>query len=185
MLARRLSNALSIKTLVGGAEGFTFGSNRTAFTAHNEVLVRGIPWIMEYPGSLGEREAENETSAREGKTITVAAKRAEIDRFKQSKTNLENNMKGIVQQLRSTEVNKALNEIETQFRSQWLGLLQAQFELYALAKTKSNLEFDMWFNNPADGYLWTDATMTTDDVVNALLTGRLDPVDATTLTCTR
>jgi UDP-2,3-diacylglucosamine pyrophosphatase LpxH len=185
MLARRLSKALSIKTIVGGAEGFTFGSNRTAFTAHNEVLVRGIPWIMEYPGSLGEREAENETSAREGKTITVAAKRAEIDRFKQSKTNLETKMKGIVQQLRSTEVNKALNEVETQFRSQWLGLLQAQFELYAFAKTRSNLEFDMWFNNPADGYLWTDATMTTDDVVNALLTGRLDPVDATTLTCTR
>jgi UDP-2,3-diacylglucosamine pyrophosphatase LpxH len=184
-LAKRLSKALSIKTIVGGAEGFTFGSNRTAFTAHNEVLVRGIPWIMEYPGSLGVREAENETSAREGKSITVAAKQAEIDRFTRDKTDLEDKMKAIVQQLRSTEVNKALNEIDTQSRSQWLNLLQAQFELYALAKTSSNLEFDMWFTNPADGYLWTDATLTTDDVVNALLTGRLDPVDASTLTCTR
>ena len=184
-LAKRLTKALSVKTIVGGAEGFTFGSNRTAYTAHDEVLVRGIPWIMEYPGSLGDREAENETSAREGKTVTIAAKQVEIDRFMQDKKDLENKMRAIVQQLRSTEVNKALNEINTQFRSQWLRLLQAQFELYALAKTKSNLEFDMWFNSPADGYLWTDATSTTDVAVNALLTGRLDPVDATTLTCTR
>jgi hypothetical protein len=184
-LARKLSKALSIKTNVGGAEGFTFGSNRTAFTAHNEVLVRGIPWIMEYPGSLGEREAENETSAREGKTITIAAKRTEIDQFKAAKTGLENDMKAITQQLRSTEVNKALDEIDTRFRSQWLSLLQAQFELYALAKTRSNLEFDMWFNNPADGYLWTDATLTTDEAISALLTGPLEPVDATTMTCTR
>ncbi len=184
-LARRLSKALSIKVTVGGAEGFTFGSNRTALTAHNEVLVRGIPWIMEYPGSLGQREAENETSAREGKTITVAGKQTEIDRFKRDKTDLENQMKAIVSQLRSTEVNRALNETDTRFRSQWLSVLQAQFELYALAKTRSNLEFDMWFNDPADGYLWTDATLTTDDAVNALLAGHLDPVDATTLTCTR
>jgi UDP-2,3-diacylglucosamine pyrophosphatase LpxH len=184
-LAKRLSNALSIETTVGGAEGFTFGSNRTGITARNEVLVRGIPWIMEYEGSLSIREAENQTSAREGKTITVAAKNAEIEKFKQAKRDLEDKLRTIAVQLRSTEVNKALNEIDTQLRSQWLGLLRAQFELYALAKHNSNLEFDMWFDNPAEAYLWAEARQTTDDAVEALLTGNFVPVDAGTLTCTR
>ena len=176
-LARRLARSLSINTTVGGAQGFTFGSNRTAFTARNEVLIRGIPWIMEYPGSLTESEAERQTSAREGKTITYAAKKPEIDQFRADKDALEKKMTAIVQQLRSTEVNKALNEIDTRFRLQWRSLLQAQFELYALAKRASNLEFDMWFDNIADGYLWTDAAATTDQEVNALLTGALMPVD--------
>jgi Putative peptidoglycan binding domain len=184
-LAKRLSNALSINTTVGGAVGFTFGSNRTSFTARNEVLVPGIPWIMEYPGSLPVPEAERQTSAREGKTITVAAKRPEINQFCKDKEALEKGMKGVVQELRSTEVNTALNEIDTRFRSRWRSLLQAQFELYARAKTASNLEFDMWFDNIADGYLWTDATATTDREVDALLAGDLRPVDATSLTCTR
>ena len=37
----------------------------------------------------------------------------------------------------------------------------------------------MWFDNPADGYLWTDARQTTDEAVEALLTGNFVPVDAT------
>jgi hypothetical protein len=95
-------------------------------------------------------------------------------------------MKAIVQQLRSTEVNKALKELATQSGSQWPDLLQEQFVLYFLsAKGRSNLEFDMWFDNPADGYLWTDARQTTDEAVEALLTGNVVPVDADTLTCTR
>ena len=48
-LARRLAKRLSINTIVGGAQGFTFGSTRTGPTACNEVLIRGIPWVMEYP----------------------------------------------------------------------------------------------------------------------------------------
>ncbi|MGN6871022.1 MAG: metallophosphoesterase [Solirubrobacteraceae bacterium] len=184
-LAKRLSKALSIETTVGGAEGFTFGSYRTEVSACNEVLVRGIPWIMEYPGSLTMSEAENETSAREGKNITVAAKKAEIEQFKRAKTDLENKMKAIVGQLGSTEVNNALKEINTRFRSQWEDLIRNQFTLYYSAKGSSNLEFDMWFDKGGDGYVWTDAKLTTDEAVSAMLTGNLAPVDANTLMCTR
>ncbi len=184
-LAKRLSKALSIETTVGGAEGFTFGSYRTEVSARNEVLIRGIPWIMEYPRSLTVPEAENETSAREGKTITFAGKKAEIDRFKRAKADLEDKMTAIVQQLRSTEVNKALNEIATGSGSQWSDLIRDQFVLYFFAKGNSNLEFDMWFEKREDGYLWTNAKLTTDEAVNALLTGNLVPVDSSTLTCTR
>jgi hypothetical protein len=184
-LAKRLSRALGIRTTVGGALGFTFGSNRTAFTAHNEVLIRGIPWIMEYPRSLTVREAENETSAREGRTITVAGKKTQIDQFVRNKEALEKAMKDIAGQLRATEVNKALDEIDTRFAARWRGLLRAQFELYAPARSASNLEFDMWFDDITEGYVWTDAAATTDQEVAALLKGDLVPVDATTLTCTR
>ncbi len=184
-LAKRLSKALGIRTTVGGALGFTFGSNRTAFTAHNEVLIRGIPWIMEYPRSLTVREAENETSAREGRTITVAGKKTQIDQFVRNKEALEKAMKDIAGQLRATEVNKALDEIDTRFAARWRGLLRAQFELYAPARSASNLEFDMWFDDITEGYVWTDAAATTDQEVAALLKGDLVPVDATTLTCTR
>jgi hypothetical protein len=183
-LARRLAKKLSIDTIVGGAQGFTFGSIRAGWTAHNEVLIRGIPWFMEYPASIKLREAENETSAREGKTITYDGKKHEIERFLNDKRELEKGLKEVVQQLRSTEVNKALDEIDTRFRSRWLGLLRAQFELYALAKKRSNLEFDMWFDNILDGYLWTDARKTTDREVAALLAGTLAPADGG-LTCTR
>ena len=93
-LARRLARRLSIDTIVGGAQGFTFGSIRTGPTACNEVLVRGIPWVMEYPGSIPLREAENETSAREGKTITYDGKRTEIERFLNDKRALEKAMTG-------------------------------------------------------------------------------------------
>lgn len=184
-LAKRLSKALSIETTVGGAEGFTFGSNRTGTTARNEVLVRGIPWIMEYRGSLSDREAENETSAREGKRITISAKHAEIEQFKQAKKVLEDKLKAIALSLKSTEVNQALKEITTGSRAHWDDLLSAQFKLYAYAKQDSKLEFDMWFDNPADAYLWTDARQTTDEAIEALLLGNYVPVDETTLTCTR
>ena len=183
-LARRLARRLSIDTIVAGAQGFTFGSIRTGITAHNEVLIRGIPWVMEYPGSIPLREAENETSAREGKTITYDGKKHEIERFLNDKQALEKDLRDVVQQLRSTEVNRALDEIDTRFRSRWLGLLQAQFKLYALAKRQSNLEFDMWFDKITDGYLWTDAKKTTDQEVAALLAGTLAPADGG-LTCTR
>jgi hypothetical protein len=175
-LARRLSKKLSIDTTVGGAQGFTFGSARTGITAHNEVLIRGIPWYMEYPGSIKPKDAENETSAREGKTITIAGKKPEIDQFLHDKTVLEKQFQDLVQQLRSTEVNKALDEIDIRFRSRWLRLLQAQFELYALAKKRSNLEFDMWFDLITDGYLWTDGRKTTDAEVAGLISGALIPV---------
>jgi hypothetical protein len=183
-LERRLTRRLSIDTIVGGAQGFTFGSIRTGITAHNEVLIRGLPWVLEYPGSIPLREAENETSAREGKSITYDGKKREIAQFLNDKRALEKEMKEVVQQLRSTEVNRALDEIDTRFRSRWRGLLWAQFQLYALAKRRSNLGFDMWFDKITDGYLWTDPRRTTDREVAALLGGTVAPADGG-LTCTR
>jgi hypothetical protein len=183
-LARRLARRLSIGTIVGGAQGFTFGSTRTGPTACNEVLIRGLPWVMEYPGSIPLREAENETSGREGKTITYDGKRTEIERFLNDKRALETAMKEVVQKLRSTEVNRALDEIASRFRSRWFDLLRAQFQLYGLAKSRSNLEFDMWFDNITDGYLWADSRRTTDREVAAQLAGALAPADGG-LTCTR
>jgi hypothetical protein len=140
---------------------------------------------MEYRNSLSDREAENETSAREGKRITISEKHAEIEQFKQAKTVLEDKLKAIALGLKSTEVNQALKEITTGSRAQWDDLLSAQFKLYAYAKQNSKLEFDMWFDNPADAYLWTDARQTTDEAIEALLLGNYVPVDETTLTCTR
>jgi hypothetical protein len=133
-------------------------------------------------------DAENHTSAREGRTITYAGKKVEIDVFMERKKALEAGMKTIVlKQLKSTEVNKALNEIDAQFSAAWHTLLEAQFQLYSRAKRESpsNLGFDMWFEDIASGYVWTHAATTTDQEVDALPTGDVRPVDATTLTCTR
>jgi len=174
-LARRLAKRLSIDTIVGGPQGFTFGSLMTQATARSEVLIRGIPWVMEYPGSIPLKEAENHTSAREGKTITYDGKRTEIERFLSKKRSLEGAMMDVVRSLHSTEVNKALDEIDARFRSKWRGLLQEQFALYGAAKHRSNLEFDMWFQPAADGYLWTDSRKITDREANALITGTLVP----------
>lgn len=104
-VARKLFKKVAINTTVGGAQGFTFGSVRTSYLARNEVLIRGLPWHMEYQGSINLQEAETVTSAREGKTLTYAAKETEILQFKHDKEQLENDMKAVVQQLQSTEVN--------------------------------------------------------------------------------
>jgi hypothetical protein len=176
-LAHDLSRKLSIDVTVGGAKGFTFGSLRTGITARNEVVIRGIPWVVEYPGSIPDREAEVETSRREGKTITIAGKKAEIDAFKADKKQLEDQMKALVGQLAATEPNTALDEINARFRSRWLGLVRAQFELYTEAKKASNLEFDMWFDLITDGYQFTDGRKVTDAEAKAILTGQLVPAD--------
>jgi hypothetical protein len=184
MLATRLGEVLSIKTVVGGATGFTFGSVRTASTGYNEVLIRGIPWYIEYPSTITARDAEIETSRREGKTITIAGKQAQLTAFKQSKEALEDGMKSVATDLRSTEVNAALDEIDARFPVRWRSLLEAQFELYMQARTRSDLEFDMWIQQIDDGYLWTESGATTDREMDALLAGKVKPV-AATLTCTR
>lgn len=176
-LAFRLSQKLSIDVTVGGALGFTFGSIKTSKTARNEVLVRGIPWDMEYPGTITRQEAEDATSALEGKRITVAGKQADITRFLDTKTPLEKAMNAIVQQLTSTEVNQALIELNLRFgRRRWDPLLRAQFELYSQARKRSNLEFDMWFPNVVDGYVWTDGRKVTAAEAAAALKGDLVPV---------
>ncbi len=177
-LARNLYKELGSDVTVGGARGFTFGSVRTSYLAQNEVLIKGLPWLMEYPKSIKQKEAEKETSAREGKTITYDGKKKEIDAFKDEKKLIENQMKDIITKLKSTEVNNALDEVENKFRSDWLGLMRSQFELYAAAKKRSNLEFDMWYDLITDGYVWTNGAKTTDQEVNSLLNGFLSPSDA-------
>lgn len=177
-VARKLSRQVAIDTNVGGAQGFTFGSVRTAMLARNDVLIRGLPWHMEYEGSIPLDQAEQATSAREGKTITYNSKKPEIDAFVQVKKEIEKELKGIAGQLQSTEVNAALDEIESKFRTNWLGACEAQFEHYALAKTKSNLEFDMWYDLITDGYLWSNGTQPTDQQVAALLAVDPTPTDA-------
>lgn len=176
-LARKLFNAVSIRTTVGGPQGFTFGSIRTVYLALNEVLIRGIPWFMEYPKSITPEQAEQATSAREGKTITIGDKQAEIDKFMADKKELEDDMKDVATNLRSTDVSSALDEIDSKHRSRWLGLARAQFELYATAKKRGNLEFDMWYDLITEGYVWTDSSKVTDAQANALLGGELTPTD--------
>jgi len=180
-VARRLTTELGRDVTVGGAIGFTFGSPRTSYLAHNEVLIRGIPWFIEYPTVYKNdpTQAEKETSAREGKTISYEAKKADIDAFKEAKKKIEKGLKeDVVDKLKSTEVNKALDEIEKDFRSKWLGLLQSQFELYSLAKKKSNLEFDMWYDKmTTDAYVWTTGKTTTTADADSVLTGFLTPND--------
>jgi hypothetical protein len=178
-LARTLFKALGRDLNVGGAIGFTFGSIRTSSLALNEVLIKGIPWRIDFPTSITESAAEKETSKRENKKITIKGKKKEIDEFKNQKSQLENGFKAVMRQLISTaEVNDALDALERHLnlRSQWSILMEAQFGLYLDARKSSNLEFDMW-HYPPDGYVWTTGKKTTDAEVAAILTGDLTLLD--------
>jgi hypothetical protein len=174
-LARKLSKATNINLTVGGAVGFTFGSMQTFCLGLNEVLPIGLPWYMEYPSSLKLEDAERHTSAREGKDITFARKKNEIEAFQAKAKKLVEEMAAVISQLTSKEVNAALAELDRRFRSKWLALIQSQFELYERSKTQSNLEFDMWYNLIHEGYVWTNGQLVTDQQADSLLTGDLDP----------
>ena len=179
VVARRLSLELGRDLNVGGAIGFTFGSIMTTVTALNEVLIKGIPWLIDFPTSIKASEAEKETSKREGKTIRLKDKEKEIKEFKRKKTELEDGFKRIMAQLKSTEVNDALDELEQNInlRDRWWALMEMQFGLYHPAKKESNLEFDMWFDPPHDGYVWTTGKKTTDAEVTEILKGDLELTD--------
>jgi hypothetical protein len=173
-LARKLSRALNIDITVGGAVGFTFGSMQTFCLGLNEVLPIGLPWWMEYRiPPLAEAEAH--TSAREGKDITFARKKNEIEAFQAKAQKLVDEMSAVINQLTSKEVNQAMAELDLKFRSKWLALIRSQFELYARSKTQSDLEFDMWYNRVSEGYVWTNGQLVTDQQVDSLLAGDLDP----------
>lgn len=176
-VAKWLFDKISIQTVVGGARGFTFGSIRTAIAALNDVLIRGIPWLMEYPNSITLSDAETATSAREGTTITVSAKQNEIDAFMAAKKDLEKEFKKIAENLAATDVNKALDEIESKHSAEWLGLCQLQFMLYGTAKKRSELEFDMWYDLITEGYFWADSGTVTTAQASAAFTGTLTPTD--------
>ena len=176
-VSKWLFDKISIQTVVGGARGFTFGSIRTAMHAVNEVLIRGIPWRMEYPKSIEVADAERETSAREGKTITMSEKQNEIAAFMDAKKALEDDFKAISLNLSSTEMNNALDEIESKHRSEWLALCRTQFKLYGVAKERSKLDFDMWYDLITEGYFWADSAKITAAQANAVFTGTLSPTD--------
>lgn len=181
-VARKLLNKLGRDVLVGGAIGFTFGSPRT-YEGFNEVLIRGLPWYIEYPQVYNNdpKVAEQETSAREGKTITYAGKKTEIEKFEEKKGLIEKGFKAMVATLKSTEVNKALDELEKKFAIEWRALMKAQAELYLWAKDKSNLEFDMWYYDWInDGYVWTTGARSTDAEIATILSETMTLTDSGT-----
>lgn len=171
-VAQGLFTALGRDLTVVGAIGFTFGSTLTPVQALNEVLIKGIPWFIEFPLSITKREAEKETEKREKKKIKYDDKKKEINAFVEEKEKIEKALKDIVNKLKSTEVNPALDEIEKNF-DVWRGLIMWQWKLYMGAKKESNLEFDMWHNPITDGYVWTTGKEVTAAEAAKLATGTL------------
>jgi hypothetical protein len=166
-LAHELAKVIGIRVTVVGAIGFTFGSANTSETAFNSVLIKGIPWWMEYEQSIQPADAERETSKREGRTITIDGKRREIDAFKDGKTKIEDELQEVVDKLTETEVNAALDEIDAKHRNRFVELITLQAMHYMSAR--KHLEFDMWFKWIKEAYRWVDSRQTTDDMVTRLL----------------
>jgi len=177
VLAQKLYKKLGRDVTVVGAKGFTFGSMRTA-RGPNEVLIKGLPWYMEYDWSISLKDAEKETSAREKRTITYADKERDISYFKTDKEYLEEKMKDIIKKLKSTEVNAALDELAKAYSAEWMDKIIAQAKLYTDARTKSNLEFDMWYPDLNDAYVWTNGKDVTDQEVASFLKGVMKPSGA-------
>jgi len=176
-VAHKLFKALGRDLTVVGAVGFTFGSPRTHIDARNEVLIKGIPWFIEYPMYITKKEAEKETEKRERKKIKIADKKQEIKAFEKEKKPIEDALQKIMKKLKSTEVNKALDEIEKDFESDWNALIWSQFQLYSTAKKKSNLEFDMWYDKITEGYVFTTGKKVTAAEVAALFAAPVTNID--------
>jgi hypothetical protein len=179
VLARKLSKELGRDVMIGGAKGFTFGSLRTGANGKNEVLIKGLPWYMEFPRSISRKEAEKLTTEREGKEITFKDKRKVILAFQNESEELEKKMKDIIQKLKSTEVNKALDEIRENFEKDWLNCLWSQRMLYKEAREytwkEKKLDFDMWYPDLNKAYVWTDGKEMTDQEVGSFLEGVKGP----------
>jgi len=177
VLARKLYSELGSDPAVGGAKGFTFGSVKTSYIGHNEVLIKGLPWYMEYPTSISRSDAEKETSAREKKTIKFSDKRKEILKFKTKKEAIEKTMNEIIKKLKSTEVNNALDELQDKFRKDWEASIMSQALHYSSARKVSKLDFDMWFPDIKDGYVWTNGKDITDQDLETFLKVDAGPSD--------
>lgn len=169
VLSQRLYKVLGSDLIVEGAVGFTFGSPQTLSLAHNEVLIYGLPWHMEYPGSIDLKTAEQATSNLESSSITYKRKKKEIDAFIKTKTALEGKMKVLVTKLKNIDVNKALDEIFANYKADWTALVSDQFDLYSTARVNSNLEFDMWFVDMLRGYRQTRGSTIRDLHIKELL----------------
>ena len=176
-VAEALFKALGRDLTVGGALGYTFGSPRTHINARNEVLIKGLPWYIEYPFYISKKDAEEATEKREGKKIKYDDKKKEIKAFEKEKEPIEKALQKIMDKLKSTEVNKALDEIEKDFNDDWRGLIWSQFKLYSTAKKKSNLEFDMWYDLITEGYVWTPGKKVTAAEVAAIFAAPVTEVD--------
>lgn len=176
-VAEALFKALGRDFTIGGALGYTFGSPRTHINARNEVLIKGLPWYIEYPFYISKKDAEEATEKREGKKIKYDDKKKEIKAFEKEKEPIEKALQKIMDKLKSTEVNKALDEIEKDFNDDWRGLIWSQFKLYSTAKKKSNLEFDMWYDLITEGYVWTTGKKVTAAEVAAIFAAAVTEVD--------
>jgi hypothetical protein len=176
-VAEALFKALGRDFTIGGALGYTFGSPRTHVNARNEVLIKGLPWFIEYPFYISKKDAEEATEKREGKKIKYDDKKKEIKAFEKEKEPIEKALQKIMDKLKSTEVNKALDEIEKDFNDDWRGLIWSQFKLYSTAKKKSNLEFDMWYDLITEGYVWTRGKKVTAAEVAAVFAAPVTEVD--------
>jgi hypothetical protein len=84
-------------------------------------------------------------------------------------------MRDIIGKLKSTEVNNALDEVENKFRRDWEASIMSQAELYSYAKKDSNLDFDMWYPDIKDGYVWTNGKAITDQELDSLLKVDMSP----------
>jgi hypothetical protein len=175
VLARELAKAIGIEVTVVGALGFTFGSANTDETGFNSVLIKGIPWWMEYEKSITPGDAEKETSKREGKTITIAGKQKEIDAFKKGKGKLEDALIDVVDKLTAAEVNAALDEIQAKHRDRFVELVIMQSSYYMTSRARGGLGFDMWFEKIPDAYQWVNSSQVTDDMVTSLLSADWPP----------
>ncbi len=168
-LAQRLYKLTGKDVITEGAVGFTFGSPRTLALAHNEVLIYGLPWHMEYRGTIDLKTAEQATSNREKSSITYKRKKTEIDAFMKAKGDMEKDMKTLIYKIKNTDVNKALDELYAKHNKDWGALISNQFDLYSTAKVNANLEFDMWYGKLVDGYVQTTGSSISDRAMAELL----------------
>jgi len=168
-LGKLLYNLTGKDVITEGAVGYTFGSPRTSSLTYNEVLIWGLPWWMEKRWQYNLKKAEQATSNREGKSITYYRKKTEINAFIKAKNVMEDNMKTLINKIKNTEVNKALDELYTNHNKNWGTLVNNQFHLYSTAKVNANLEFDMWFGNMADGYVQRPGSSISDKALAELL----------------
>jgi hypothetical protein len=183
LLAHELAKATGLDVTVVGAIGFTFGAANTGMTGFNSVVIKGIPWWMEYPNSISPSDAEKETSSREGRTITIAGKDPEITKFNAGSEKIEEALKAVVGQLAATEVNAALNQIDADHRDRFMELTVMQSDYYMSARGRAGLGFDMWFGTIPEAYQWVNASQVTDAQVTSLLNaGWLPPGPGQALT---
>jgi hypothetical protein len=168
-LAQELAQAIGTEVTVVGATGFTFGSASTDETGFNSVVIKGIPWWMEYDTSMTSADAEQETSRREGRTITISGKKTQIKAFQDGKKTLEDKLKEVVGKLSATEVNAALDEIQSKYRDRFVELIIMQSSYYQSARGRAGLEFDMWHEKISDAYQWANSSQVTAAMATSIL----------------